>query len=98
MANIITILFQMDDSNKYKNIIQDEGYYSSPEYYKAYSNYRKNKGGDMDALGMFVDSIGNSAANALKYGLGLPLDRTLSKLIDNEVKAAVIRTGGTWKD
>lgn len=98
MANIITVLFQIDNNNKYNNIIQDEGFYSSPEYYKAYSNYRKNKSGDMDALEMFVDGIGNGAANTLKYALGLPLDKRLRKELDNAVKEAAIATGGTWKD
>lgn len=95
---IITLMLEMSKDNKYNNIIQDESFYSSKEFFQGYSNYRKSKSGEMDALDMFVDTIGNSAANALKHGLGLPLDRTLQKLIDDEVKAAAKRTGGTWRD
>ena len=29
---------------KYKNIINDEKFYSSPEFFEAYNNYRNQKG------------------------------------------------------
>lgn len=97
MSVVIKILCDMDNKSKYFNSLK-ESFSKSPEYLEAYTNYIKSKNGDIDALDMFVDSIGNSAANAIRYGLGLPLQKGLKKEIDNAVKEAAIATGGTWTD
>lgn len=97
MSVVVKILCNMDNNRKYSNSLR-KSFFKSPEYLEAYTNYIKSKNGEMDALQMFVDSIGNSAANAIKYGLGLPLQKGLKKEIDNAVKEAAIATGGTWTD
>ena len=80
-------IYLTNPNNKYNNIIKDEGFYSSPEYYKAYNSYRKNKsGGSKEPLENLIGAIGGGVSDAANYVLfGKELDRVVKASADEMI-------------
>ena len=90
--NTIHIRLEISDfQDKYKNLVADESFYSSPEFYKAYTNYRKSKKGDIDPLDIVANTLGRAAHDVFLHSV-------FRKSIDNMVKQAVTASGGKWTD
>jgi len=96
----IRLQFDFDElfNNKYKNIINDKKTYSTPEYFKAYWNYRKSKGNATEELlENLVTGIVDSGINAIRQTINKQFDKKARKTIDEAVKEA-IKGSATWHD
>jgi hypothetical protein len=92
-----TINIQIDlADSKYKYYQNNKDFYGTPEYYKAYWNWRKSKSGEYEPLESLVTGAAESVFHAI--GAVRAIDRAMRKTIDNAVKDAVIKSGGTYKD
>ena len=90
--NVITIQIDfnsMDGNGRYKYYTDREDFYSSPEFFKAYQNYRKgrNGGDNYDPLKDKVEIGVRSVHNAIQAALRGPIDKeviqALNKAMDD---------------
>lgn len=89
--SIVTIIFEMSKDNKYNNIIQDESFYSSKEFFIGYSNYRKSKENAAEEL---LSNLATAFPKAAQKGL----QAAMNKEVTEAVKRAARETGGEWRD
>ena len=78
----------------YGNITSKESFYSSPEYFRAYHNYRKQKGGVMN----WIDALtGNTAASEFDE-VAAVFHGNVRRFIDKAIKSHAKENGGTFKE
>lgn len=89
MSDTIKILFDIDPSDKYKHYTDNKDFYGTPEFYKAYQNWRKSKKGDSAAdellKGVFND-MSQTAINQLDKAIKEQIDNSVMKGLDNAMK------------
>jgi len=98
MKNIV-IQFNIDClQHKYSHLFSDDIYLnsnSSPEETRAFTNYKNSRRKYKDDESIIINALDRGSKSAIMFYM---LDRELRRTIDEEVKAAVLRTGGEWKD
>ena len=83
-----------DFQDKYRNLVSDESFYSSPEFYKAYTNYRKSKNGDIDPLDIIPNTLGRAAHDVLLHSV---FRKSIEKITDNAMRQVAKDTGGIYQ-
>ena len=97
----IEVILKMEESQnrRFKYYYDNPDFCSSPEYFKAVCNYRKNRASNSDdLLTDLVTSPIKGGFDAIRHVLSQSAEKTIRKSIDEAVKQAVIQSGGIWTD
>ena len=89
LSNPITIQFDfsaMSKSGRYKYYTDREDFYSSPEFFKAYQNYRKGTDGNSyDPLESIIEIGVRSVRNALEAALRKSIDKDVIQVLNKAI-------------
>lgn len=86
-------------NSRFKNITDKEDFYGTPEYFKAYQNWRKNHNLSEDLLTDLATSAVASGFNAVRHVFSQSFNKAAEKAINDAVKDIVKSNPNmTWTD